>query len=480
MALATLVIFPLFWRGLPCSDDTLPHFFRAVQLDVNLRQGAPFLQWGPDLLRGYGYPIFAFYAPLTYWLLEALHLLGADFGPALQIAFAGSLWLAGWGAYVLARRTLAPAGAFVAGLAYLFAPYVLYDAIPRGALPELLALALLPWALAAIDRAQIERVRTVLVAALVLALLILTHNVVSIFGLALALLLAVAGLPRPAGELWRALSPAVAAIVLALGLTAFFWLPGVAELRYTQSSRPDPPIAVWPRFEQHLVPPVSLLALPEDPADPAQARVGRLRVLPATEPVDASALDAQRAAVEVQNGNSRTRFLTTEELQAGLDDVRQAPRDDGTVALIVRRPALDERELLAEGRLDPVQGLVGDYWYSRDPEHPEYQVTLINARLIALVAQEKERWALAGDQLYVDYDRSAENLPPGTRLAVGEAILEVSAEPHTGCGKFMARFGRDAVLFVNSPEGRKLNLRGINARVVQGGIVRAGDPVRKL
>lgn len=279
MALATLVIFPLFWRGLPCSDDTLPHFFRAVQLDVNLRQGAPFLQWGPDLLRGYGYPIFAFYAPLTYWLLEALHLLGADFGPALQIAFAGSLWLAGWGAYVLARRTLAPAGAFVAGLAYLFAPYVLYDAIPRGALPELLALALLPWALAAIDRAQIERVRTVLVAALVLALLILTHNVVSIFGLALALLLAVAGLPRPAGELWRALSPAVAAIVLALGLTAFFWLPGVAELRYTQSSRPDPPIAVWPRFEQHLVPPVSLLALPEDPADPALLNPPIIRAL---------------------------------------------------------------------------------------------------------------------------------------------------------------------------------------------------------
>ncbi|NLF64683.1 MAG: hypothetical protein GX579_08770, partial [Chloroflexi bacterium] len=176
----------------------------------------------------------------------------------------------------------------------------------RGALPELLALALLPWALAAVDRAQIERGRNVLVAALVLALLILTHNVVSIFGLALALLLAVAGLPRPAGEVWRALSPAGDAIVLALGLTAVFWLPGVAELRYTQSSRSDPPIAVWPRFEQHLVPPASLLALPEEPADPAQARVGRLRVLPATEPVDASALDAQRAAVEVQNGNSRT------------------------------------------------------------------------------------------------------------------------------------------------------------------------------
>lgn len=175
-----------------------------------------------------------------------------------------------------------------------------------------------------------------------------------------------------------------------------------------------------------------------------------------------------------------TRFLAKEELQAGLDHIRRSPNANGTVALIVRRPRLDEREVLTEGRLDPIEGLVGDYWYRRDPEHPEYQITLINARLIALVAQEKERWALAGDQLYVDLDLSTTNLPPGTRLAVGEAVLEVSAAPHTGCDKFMARFGRDAVLFVNSREGRKLNLRGINTKVVQGGIVREGDRLLKL
>lgn len=174
------------------------------------------------------------------------------------------------------------------------------------------------------------------------------------------------------------------------------------------------------------------------------------------------------------------KHLTMDELRAGLDAIRQSPRDGGTVELIVRRPRLDEREVLAEGQLDTIQGLAGDYWYRRDPEHPEVQVTLINARLIALVAQEKKRWPLAGDQLYVDLDLSAENLPPGARLAVGTAVLEVSAVPHTGCDKFMARYGRDAVLFVNSPEGRALRLRGINTKVVQGGTVRLSDTVRKI
>jgi MOSC domain-containing protein YiiM len=175
-----------------------------------------------------------------------------------------------------------------------------------------------------------------------------------------------------------------------------------------------------------------------------------------------------------------TRHLTADELRAGLDHVRESPHDDGTVEMIVRRPRLDERELLAEGQLDPLQGLVGDYWHSRDAARPDRQITLMNARLTALVARQKERWALAGDQLYVDFDLSVENLPPGTRLAVGGAVLEVSAAPHTGCDKFMARFGRDAVLFVNSPEGKALRLRGLNARVVQPGVVRTGDPVRKL
>ena len=174
------------------------------------------------------------------------------------------------------------------------------------------------------------------------------------------------------------------------------------------------------------------------------------------------------------------KHLSRAELAAGLDKIRQSPQDGGRIELIVRRPRLDEREIVSDGQLDTAEGLVGDYWHSRDPEHPEYQITVINARLIALVAQERERWALAGDQLYVDMDLSIDNLPPGTRLAAGTAILEVTPPPHTGCEKFMARFGRDAVLFVNSPDGKKMRLRGMNARVVQSGVVRAGDSLNKI
>jgi hypothetical protein len=179
--------------------------------------------------------------------------------------------------------------------------------------------------------------------------------------------------------------------------------------------------------------------------------------------------------------------LTKAELEAGLDTIRQAPRDGGKVEYLVRRPRLDEREVIAAGQLDPVYGLVGDYWHSRSsaragdgPLDSDNQVTLINARLIALVAQEQARWALAGDQLYVDLDLSVDNLPPGTQLQVGTALLEVTALPHTGCEKFMARYGRDAVLFVNSPTGKALRLRGMNTRVVAAGRVRVGDPVTKL
>lgn len=178
---------------------------------------------------------------------------------------------------------------------------------------------------------------------------------------------------------------------------------------------------------------------------------------------------------------------TTAQLEAGLDHVRGAPADLGRLDRIVRRPAVDEREPLAEGYLDLGEGLVGDSWRqrgsARTPDrsaHPDMQINVMNARVAALVAGREERWQLAGDQLYVDLDISEGNLPPGTRLAVGEAVIEVTAEPHLGCAKFASRFGRDALRFVNSPTGRRLRLRGLNARVVVAGWVRAGDPVRKL
>ena len=179
--------------------------------------------------------------------------------------------------------------------------------------------------------------------------------------------------------------------------------------------------------------------------------------------------------------------LTTAELEAGLDAIRQSPKDEGLIAMIVRRPKVDAREVLEEGELDLVEGLVGDTWKvrgsSRTPDgaaHPDMQLNIMNARVIALLAREKDRWPLAGDQLFIDMDVSSENLPPGTRLALGSAVIEVTDQPHTGCKKFEARFGLDALKFVNSPLGRQLQLRGLNAKVTQPGVIRVGDFVKKI
>lgn len=175
-------------------------------------------------------------------------------------------------------------------------------------------------------------------------------------------------------------------------------------------------------------------------------------------------------------------------LEAGLDDIREAPKDGGRVELIVVRPAIDEREILEVATADPAHGMVGDMWNhkttSSTPDgtpHPNKQITIMNARTARLVAgSSHDRWALAGDQLYVDLDLSGENLPAGTRLAVGEAVLEVAPEQHRGCKKFAARFGLDSLRFLNSDVGKALNLRGINTWVVQGGTIKRGDTVTKI
>jgi hypothetical protein len=177
---------------------------------------------------------------------------------------------------------------------------------------------------------------------------------------------------------------------------------------------------------------------------------------------------------------------TADELEAGLDQIRRAPADEGTVELIVRRPAVEEREVLEEGMLDPEHGLVGDCWRTRGSSstrdgssNRERQLTLMNARVIALVARDRDRWPLAGDQLYVDLDLSPENMPPGTRLALGSAVIEVTDQLHTGCAKFTARFGSAAIRFVNGKAGRPLRMRGMYAKVVKPGTVRRGDTIRK-
>ena len=181
------------------------------------------------------------------------------------------------------------------------------------------------------------------------------------------------------------------------------------------------------------------------------------------------------------------KHLTMSELEAGLDEIQRAPKDEGVLALIVRRPGVNDREILTEGELHLDEGLVGDSWKRRrsssTPDgspNPEMQLNIMNARVIALVAPDRNRWQLAGDQLFLDMDLSAENLPAGARLSLGAAVIEVTAPPHLGCQKFVARFGLEAMRFVNSPLGKQLHLRGINAKVVQAGTIRVGDVARKI
>ena len=176
--------------------------------------------------------------------------------------------------------------------------------------------------------------------------------------------------------------------------------------------------------------------------------------------------------------------LNTEQLKQKLDYIRQSPKDGGVLEMIVRRPDVDERVELEEAELNPEVGLVGDSWIkrgsSKTPDgssHPGMQVTLMNSRCVEVLSGSRDRWQLAGDQLFIDMDLSEDNLPPGTRLSIGSAEIEVSSIPHNGCMKFAARFGKDAVHFVNSKIGKQLHLRGLNARVVQKGRINRGDRV---
>ena len=178
-----------------------------------------------------------------------------------------------------------------------------------------------------------------------------------------------------------------------------------------------------------------------------------------------------------------SKYTNREELEARLGMIKKSPKDRGEIKLIVRRPDIDEREILHQAILNPQEGLVGDNWKSRSPNggpRPERQLTIMNSRVISLLANEKDDWVLAGDQLYIDMDLSVTNLPPGTQLNVGTAIIEITALPHTGCRKFSERFGVNALEFVNSPTNKEFRLRGVNAKVIQAGEVRYGDIVTKI
>ena len=180
-------------------------------------------------------------------------------------------------------------------------------------------------------------------------------------------------------------------------------------------------------------------------------------------------------------------FLSKDELENGLSFIAKSPKHKGVLELIVRRPEIGKREVVVEGELDLKHGLVGDNWLSRGyrktadgSSHPDMQLNIMNSRVISLIAQSKSRWELAGDQFYVDLDLSKDNLPPGTKLALGTAIVEITAEPHLGCKKFIERFGKDAAIFVNSEKGKELNLRGVNAKVLVPGRVSSGSMISKI
>ena len=191
-----------------------------------------------------------------------------------------------------------------------------------------------------------------------------------------------------------------------------------------------------------------------------------------------------RSAAGVAVGHTGVVQRSYDELMAALPHIAASPRDTGVLELIVRRPAVDEREVLATAELDTVVGVVGDTWNQRSSKrtedgapHPDMQLNLINARTASTVAVELDRRPLAGDQLFVDLDLSVDNLPAGTLLHVGSAVIEVTDQPHNGCAKFAARFGRDAQRWVMSPEGKQHRLRGINARVAVPGTIAQGDTI---
>lgn len=188
-----------------------------------------------------------------------------------------------------------------------------------------------------------------------------------------------------------------------------------------------------------------------------------------------------------KNNMNNPKHLNETELTAGLGHIQNSPTDQGELVTIVRRPAVGERELLTEGELTVQDGLVGDNWRGRGSSrtadgsaHPDMQLTLMNIRTVQLLAPEPSQWVLPGDQLLVDLDLSEANLPAGTQLTCGTAVLQITAQPHTGCKKFVERFGLEALKWVSTPQGKLLCLRGVNAKVLRPGVIRPGDKVQKI
>jgi hypothetical protein len=203
------------------------------------------------------------------------------------------------------------------------------------------------------------------------------------------------------------------------------------------------------------------------------------------QPTTDQLLKAKRGSVDVNalkfSGlrGDPAHHMDTAALRAALAALPPAPKNQGTLALMVARGPGGERQLPAEVLLTPEGGMPGDRWAKDGRYGPQFQLATTRVDFARVVAN-GQPLELHGDNLYVDLDLSAANLPPGTRLSVGSAVLEITAIPHNGCQKFAARFGLEATRFVNSKEGKRLHLRGIYARIVQPGVLAVGDPVAKL
>lgn len=184
---------------------------------------------------------------------------------------------------------------------------------------------------------------------------------------------------------------------------------------------------------------------------------------------------------------STVKHLTREEIEQRYTQLEPSPKEQGTVEMIVRRPDTLQREVVEQAEINTEKGMIGDNWYTRGSRHtddgsahPDMQMAIMNSRIIDVIAQERDNWAPAGDQLFVDFDLSEANLPIGQRFAIGDVVLEVSPFPHKGCKKFKERYGLGASRFINDLAYEHLRLRGINVRVIQGGVIKTGDTIRKL
>ncbi len=181
------------------------------------------------------------------------------------------------------------------------------------------------------------------------------------------------------------------------------------------------------------------------------------------------------------------RHLDKQELAAGLPEILKSPKDRGPIESITVRPASEQRRTVNSVAISLAGGVEGDHWAqgcwkSTDAgkPHPDVQICMMNSRCIDLIAGDKDNWAPAGDNLFIDMDLTPENLPPGTRIAMGTAILEITDTAHKGCAKFIERYGRDACVFVNVGDGDRYKLRGIYGRVVQDGVLSVGDLATKV